>query len=71
MGSRKAPVKDGRARAHAHTRTPVSFFRKRRLDMLNPLPSTAIRANRKKMGLKNRDWSNFENGTKTLKGLRT
>lgn len=67
MGSRKAPVKDGRA----HTRTPVSFFRKRRLDMLNPLPSTAIRANRKKMGLKKRDWSNFENGTKTLKGIRT
>lgn len=31
--------------------------------MLNPLPLTAIRANRKKMGLKKRDWSNFENGT--------
>lgn len=39
--------------------------------MLNPLPSTAIRANRKKMGLKKRDWSNFENGTKALKGIRT
>lgn len=47
------------------------IFQKEELDMLNPLPSTAITANRKKMGLKKRDWSNFENGTKTLKGIRT